>query len=187
MRRALFRGVADGQDVSVRYLYRHTPARHPRLMAAGLVAVGALVLASCGDGGSDALTLPEIELTDLETGELVGADAIDGPAIVNLWATWCGPCRTEMPAFQEVSTEYDDVRFVGVNQGDAGDAAAEFLDEVGVTFDQYLDPNGELTNALRVTGLPATFVIDADGTVVDVHNGALDPDGIRALVAELDV
>jgi cytochrome c biogenesis protein CcmG/thiol:disulfide interchange protein DsbE len=92
-----------------------------------------------------------------------------------------------MPAFQEVSTEYDDVRFVGVNQGDAGDAAAEFLDEVGVTFDQYLDPNGELTNALRVTGLPATFVIDADGTVVDVHNGALDPDGIRALVAELDV
>jgi phytoene dehydrogenase-like protein len=66
-------------------------------------------------------------------------------------------------------------------------SAAEFLDEVGVTFDQYLDPNGELTNALRVAGLPATFVIDADGTVVNVHNGALDPDGIRALVAELDV
>jgi thiol-disulfide isomerase/thioredoxin len=153
----------------------------------GLAAIGALALASCGGGGSDALTLPEIELTDLETGDLVGADAIGGPAIVNLWATWCGPCRTEMPAFQEVSTEFDDVRFVGVNQGDAGDAAAEFLDEVGVTFDQYLDPNGELTNALRVAGLPATFVIDADGVIVEVHNGALDPDGIRALVAELDV
>lgn len=171
----------------MRHLSRHPSVRHPRLTAVGLAAIGALALASCGGGGSDALTLPEIELTDLETGDLVGADAIGGPAIVNLWATWCGPCRTEMPAFQEVSTEFDDVRFVGVNQGDAGDAAAEFLDEVGVTFDQYLDPNGELTNALRVAGLPATFVIDADGVIVEVHNGALDPDGIRALVAELDV
>ena len=105
---------------------------------------------------------------------------------MNLWATWCGPCRAEMPAFQTVSTEIDDVRFVGVNQGDAGDAATEFLDEVGVDFDQYLDPDGALTNALRVAGLPATFVIDADGTIVEVHNGALDEDGIRALVAELD-
>lgn len=171
----------------MRHLFRHPTARHPRLAAVGLVAIGALVVASCGDEGSDALTLPEIELTDLATGRLVGADAIEGPAIVNLWATWCGPCRTEMPAFQQVSTEYDDVRFVGVNQGDAGDAAAEFLDEVGVTFDQYLDPNGDLTNALRVAGLPATFVIDADGVVVEVHNGALDPDGIRALVTELGV
>ncbi len=170
----------------MRHQSRHHSPRGPRLTTIGLVAFGALVLASCGDEGSAALTLPEIELTDLQTGELVDADAIDGPAIVNLWATWCGPCRTEMPAFQEVSTEFDDVRFVGVNQGDAGDAAAEFLDEVGVTFDQYLDPNGELTNALRVAGLPATFVIDADGVVVEVHNGALDPDGIRALVAELD-
>lgn len=171
----------------MRHPFRHHSPRGTRLTTVGLFALGALVVASCGDEGSDALTLPEIELTDLETGELVGADAIDGPAIVNLWATWCGPCRTEMPAFQEVSTEFDDVRFVGVNQGDAGDAAAEFLDEVGVTFDQYLDPNGELTNALRVAGLPATFVIDADGVVVEVHNGALDPDGIRALVAELGV
>lgn len=171
----------------MRHPFRLHSPRSTRLTTVGLFALGALVVASCGEEGSDALTLPEIELTDLETGELVGADAIDGPAIVNLWATWCGPCRTEMPAFQEVSTEYDDVRFVGVNQGDAGDAAAEFLDEVGVTFDQYLDPNGELTNALRVAGLPATFVIDADGVVVEVHNGALDPDGIRALVAELGV
>jgi thiol-disulfide isomerase/thioredoxin len=148
--------------------------------------VGALVLASCGNEGSDALALPDIELTDLATGELVGAASLDGPAIVNLWATWCGPCRAEMPAFETVSGEYDDVRFIGVNQGDAGDAAAEFLDEIGVTFDQYLDPDGDLTNALRVVGLPATFVIDDDGTIIEVHKGALDEAGIRDLVATLD-
>ena len=163
--------------------------RLPRATRVALIVAAlplAAGLAGCGSEGSDAQRLPEIELTDLATGELVGADAITGPAIVNLWATWCGPCRREMPAFEAVSGEYDDVRFVGVNQGDAGDAAAEFLVEVGVTFDQYLDPNGDLTNALRVAGLPATFVIDADGEVVTVHNGVLDEQGIRDLVATLD-
>lgn len=160
----------------------HRLVRSAALIVALPLAAG---LAGCGSEGSDALRLPEIELTDLATGDLVSADAIEGPAIVNLWATWCGPCRKEMPAFQAVSGEYDDVRFVGVNQADAGDAAAEFLDEVGVTFDQYLDPNGDLTNALNVAGLPATFVIDANGDVVTVHNGALDEQGIRDLVATL--
>lgn len=160
------------------------PRRLALLVAALPLAAG---LAGCGSEGSDAQRLPDIELTDLVTGELVGADAIEGPAIVNLWATWCGPCRKEMPAFETVSGEYDDVRFVGVNQADTGDAAAEFLTEVGVTFDQYLDPNGDLTNALRLPGLPATFVIDADGEILTVHQGALDEQGIRDLVAELEV
>jgi len=151
-----------------------------------LVLGGVLWLASCGSEGSGAPALPEVELTELDSGAIVDASDIGGPAIVNLWATWCGPCRAEMPAFQEVSTEFDDVRFVGVNQGDAGDAALEFLDEVGVSFDQYLDPTGELTDALRVSGLPATFVIGANGEVVEVHNGALDADGIRELVALVD-
>ncbi len=155
-------------------------------MTGGLSALAlALTITACGSESSETVALPQVELTDLATGESVMADTIEGPAIVNLWATWCGPCRAEMPAFQDVSTEYADVRFVGVNQGDAGDAAREFLDEIDVTFAQYLDPNGELTNALRVAGLPATFLIDADGTVVDVHNGALDADGIRRLVAQL--
>jgi cytochrome c biogenesis protein CcmG, thiol:disulfide interchange protein DsbE len=146
-------------------------------------------LAGCGSGGSDASDgqrLPEITLTEVQTGVTVDAASLEGPAVVNLWATWCGPCRQEMPAFQTVAGEYDDVRFVGVNQGDAGDAAADFLDEVGVTFDQYLDPDGDLTNALKVTGLPATFVLDAEGDIVAMHNGALDEQGIRDLVAELD-
>ncbi|MEZ5222696.1 MAG: TlpA disulfide reductase family protein [Ilumatobacteraceae bacterium] len=167
----------------------HRPRRPSARRAVLAVFPVVALLAACGgdDGGDDSADrLPAIELSDLTTGDLVDASALDGPAVVNLWATWCAPCRQEMPAFQAVSTEYDDVRFVGVNQGDAGDAAAEFLDEVGVTFDQYLDPNGELTNALEVVGLPATFVIDAEGTIVAVHNGALDEQGIRDLVAELD-
>lgn len=157
-----------------------------RSVLLALVTPAALWLAACGSGGGEASALPSIPLTELDTGAEVDAGSIGGPAIVNLWATWCAPCRAEMPAFQEVSAEVDGVRFVGVNQGDDGDAAGEFLDEVGVTFDQYLDPTGELTDALSVAGLPATFVIDADGVVVEVHQGALDADGIRDLVALVD-
>jgi thiol-disulfide isomerase/thioredoxin len=170
----------------------HRPRRVARplafALAAGSIAASTIVGSACGgsDENSDTPSIPSVELTDLRTGAPVDASTIVGPAVVNLWATWCGPCRKEMPAFQQVSTELTDVQFVGVNQGDAGDAASAFLDEVGVTFDQYLDPNGELTNSLEVAGLPATFLVDADGTVIEVHNGALDADGIRALVAELD-
>ena len=163
------------------------PARRARRAGLAGGVLLALALAACGSNdASDAQVLPDVELTELPSGSIVDAGDIGGPAIVNLWATWCGPCRAEMPAFQQVSTEFDDVRFVGVNQGDAGDAALEFLDEIGVTFDQYLDPTGELTDALRVSGLPATFVIGADGEVVEVHKGALDADGIRALAALVD-
>jgi cytochrome c biogenesis protein CcmG/thiol:disulfide interchange protein DsbE len=160
--------------------------RRVRITACALMTPATLWLAACGSGGGEPSALPSIPLTALDTGAEVDAASIGGPAIVNLWATWCAPCRAEMPAFQEVSAEVDGVRFVGVNQGDDSDAAAEFLDEVGVTFDQYLDPTGELTDALSVVGLPATFVIDADGDVVEVHKGALDADGIRELVALVD-
>ena len=67
----------------------------------------------------------------------------------------------------------------------AGDKAAGFLDDVGVTFDQYLDPDSAISAELRVSGLPATLVVDADGHVVEIHSGALDEDGIRDLAATL--
>jgi thiol-disulfide isomerase/thioredoxin len=81
-----------------------------------------------------------VELTALDGTATVRADDITGPAVINLWATWCGPCRAELPAFEAVHLQLADrVRFVGVNQGDEGGPAASFLDEVGVSFEQYLD------------------------------------------------
>ena len=144
----------------------------------------ALGLASCGAGGGGGGALPDVSLTPLSGGAAVSATDIDGPALVNLWATYCAPCRAEMPAFQAVSDELAGaVRFVGVNQGEDGADAQAFLDEVGVTFDQYLDPHGELADALGIAALPATAVVDDDGTVLAVHSGALDEQEIRDLVA----
>ncbi len=157
-----------------------------------VVALGfaAPALAGCGGSeGGDASGLPDVELMSIDEaadGETtVAASDLQGPALVNLWATWCGPCRAEMPAFQAVADQLGDVRVVGINEGDSGDEAAAFLDEVGVTFDQYLDPDSAISSELRVSGLPATLVVDSDGNVVDIHSGVLDEAGIVELAATL--
>lgn len=139
---------------------------------------------SCGSGSDHADTLPDVPLAELASGTATSASSIKGPAVVNLWATYCAPCRAEMPAFQAVSDDLAGaVRFIGVNEGDDAPSARKFLDEVGVSFDQYLDEDGALSAALGVTGLPATVVVDEQSHVVTIHSGALDEDEIRQLVA----
>lgn len=161
----------------------HGPAS--RAFRTTLVGVAAVALVACGSDSSAATRLPDVEVQDLVGGGTVLASELGGPAVVNLWATWCAPCRAEMPAFEAVHADIgDEVRFVGINEGDEGPAAAAFVAEVGVTFDQYLDLDGGLTDGLRIAGLPATVVLDEDGSVLTVHNGALTEDGLRSLIDE---
>lgn len=151
--------------------------------AAALGTAALVVVGGCGSA-PQAGPLPAVELQPLVGGEAIVADEIDGPAVVNLWATWCAPCRAELPAFQAASDQLEGrVRFIGVNQGDDGAPAAAFLDEEAVTFEQYLDPDGELSEDLGVTGLPATLFIAADGRT-ELHSGALDEGELLDLVAE---
>ncbi len=167
---------------------RERRGHRPRRFGACGVAVGltlAAALAACGsDAGSSGTTLPRADLVSLGDGSTVSTSDIDGPAVVNLWATWCGPCREELPAFQQVHDELGDaVRFVGVNQGDASGAVAEYLAEVGVDFEQFLDEDGALSDGLRITGLPATAFVAADGTLVEVHSGELNAEELRDLIS----
>lgn len=152
---------------------------------AAALSAAALVVAVSGCGEATTSSgLPDVELQALEAGAPIRADELEGPAVVNLWATWCAPCRAELPAFEAVHDRLgDQVRFVGVNQGDDGGPAAAFLDEVGVTFEQYLDADGALSEALDVTGLPATVFVAADGST-ELHSGALDEAELLDLVAE---
>lgn len=154
----------------------------PPVRRAALVAL-ALALGACGGGGDDGVA----PLTPVAPGaEALVLDEVSGPAIVNVWATWCAPCRAELPALQAVSDSDPAVaRVIGVNVGDEPAAVEAFLAELGVSFEQYLDPDGELMNSLGIVGLPASVILDADGTVVEVHQGALDEAGFRALVTEV--
>lgn len=142
---------------------------------APLVLVATVLLAACGDdGGSEATgSLPDLELPALDAGgPTLDVGALTGPAVVNLWATWCAPCRAELPAFQAVAAARDDVRFIGVNSTETGDARV-FLDELGVTYEQYVDDRGELAEELGAAALPVTVVVDADGSIVTEHLGPM--------------
>jgi cytochrome c biogenesis protein CcmG/thiol:disulfide interchange protein DsbE len=89
------------------------------------------------------------------------------PAVVNVWASWCGPCRFEFPALQKGSAAYGKrVAFLGVNSQDADDAAETFLEEAPVPYPSYTDGDGGIANELGARGLPATAFYDRHGKLV---------------------
>jgi cytochrome c biogenesis protein CcmG/thiol:disulfide interchange protein DsbE len=94
------------------------------------------------------------------------------PAVVNIWAAWCGPCRAEMPVMQRVSLDMGkQVAFVGVDMKDNREAATSFLRKIPVTYPSYDDPSGQVYNAEKLVGVPSTLFFDRDGKQTYVHQG----------------
>ena len=108
---------------------------------------------------------PDFELTSLK-GEPLVLSAMRGKIVVlNFWASWCAPCRFEMPFFEKMSQEWldKDIVFIGVSVFDEEEKAREFADKVGVTYPLGIDITGQVARDFRVTGLPTTYIIDRDG------------------------
>lgn len=123
--------------------------------------------------------LPPVQLACLGTGPAVDVARLAGPAVVNLWASWCYPCRQEMPLLQRA---HDDVRVVGVNTNDAQAAALKFAAKVGASYEQLDDPTGRLATALHAPGLPYTVAIDAAGAIVWHKAGVMAASDVAAAV-----
>jgi len=94
--------------------------------------------------------------------------------ILNYWATWCEPCKAEMPVFEQAQQQYRDRGLVvlGVNFQERDEEITAFLNQVGVTFPSLVDRTGEVARQWRATGLPTTFLIDRQGVIRDVRVGA---------------
>ena len=95
------------------------------------------------------------------------------PAVVNVWASWCGPCRFEFPVFQQASARYGKrVAFLGVDKQDSEDAAKTFLEEAPVPYPSYTDPSSDIAGALGAgRGLPDTAFYDRKGELTYLKQG----------------
>jgi len=119
---------------------------------------------------------PMLEGPKLGGGRLSLADFDGKVIVVNLWASWCGPCRREQPELERVWREYRDrgVQFLGLNLRDQQAAALAFQDEFDVTYPSFYDDSSRLAFELRAQVLPTTYVIDADGRIAFRLRGTTD-------------
>jgi thiol-disulfide isomerase/thioredoxin len=108
---------------------------------------------------------PEIELPLFDGETLLLSDLGGKVVVLNFWASWCPPCRWEMPSFEEIWREYkdQDVVFVGIAVSDEEKEARAFAESAGVSYPLGLDAAGEFARAYRVTSLPTTILIDREG------------------------
>lgn len=122
---------------------------------------------------------PEFEAIDLATGDSVSLrERYEGKVtLVNIWATWCVPCRVEMPAMQVVYDSLSSRGFriaaVSIDEGDAVEVR-NFAAELGLTFDILHDPSGRVQQVYQTTGVPESFLLDRDGVIVKRVIGAHD-------------
>lgn len=113
------------------------------------------------------------------------------PIVLNFWASWCGPCRIEMPDLQQTSMKYNGrVAVIGVNQGESDNTITTFGNEFNVTYPLLNDQDQMVNDAYMVNSLPTTIFIDADGIVREVQVGiitrAVLEDRIEQLIAQND-
>lgn len=108
------------------------------------------------------------------------------PVVLNLWATWCAPCRSEMPMMADVATQMNDVTFVFANQKEQPQRIAFFLATERLSLPNVvLDPRGDLGRAHASFGLPATIFLTSDGAVAGVHIGEISEIQLRSAIARL--
>ena len=144
-----------------------------------------LLVAACGPGAVTpkiGAEVPEHGLFDATpaTFRVVLRETNDRPTVVNVWASWCIPCKAEAPLLRADSERYGaDVRFLGVDTRDTRDAADAFIDEYGWTYPSAFDPDGKIMVDLKVLGLPATLFYRADGELGLVHTGEIKADQLE--------
>jgi thiol-disulfide isomerase/thioredoxin len=155
------------------------------LLVAALVSVPALAVAPQGPA-------PQFRLESMG-GKPVSLEQLKGQVVmINFWATWCGPCRQEMPLLEKLYAKYKPMGFtlLGVNVEPDSTLAAGFLQKTPVTFPILFDTKSEVSKLYEVAGMPSTAIIDRKGNLRWVHRGYKPGDEneylnqIRALVRE---
>jgi peroxiredoxin len=118
---------------------------------------------------------PDFTLTTLDGQPFRLSDLRGTPVVINFWATWCGPCRNEMPSLQAAATRFDgEIVVVGVDQGEDAATVQAFVDELGVRFPIALDTEMAVGARYNVKGLPITYFVDAEGMIRHLWVGEMN-------------
>jgi peroxiredoxin len=128
---------------------------------------------------------PPFELTTT-AGDKVNLSTLRGsPILVNFWATWCEPCRVELPGMELVYRDYQakGLHILAVNLGESSDTAKSWADEFGLTFDLLLDRNQQIAALYQLRGQPSTYVISPEGIITQIFYGPASQDGLQAAIA----
>lgn len=154
--------------------------------AVAAVALWGVVVRSGGSGDNlDASRFNTLTFTNEDGTEGTLADFEGQPLVVNFFASWCAPCRAEMPDIQSTFEQAQGkVAFVGVNADLTEDAWRSFVDESQVSYPTVFQPDNNIFSELGLIGMPSTVLINPDGTVAYLHSGIIDADELKDLIDE---
>jgi DsbE subfamily thiol:disulfide oxidoreductase len=154
-----------------------------------LLPLAALLLAACDVPRGGAVQVgaqaPAYAAETLD-GEREALSRMRGkPVLLNVWATWCHPCREEIPALEQLHRAYGprglQVIGVSIDQGDQEQGIREFMQEFGASYPVWLDPDGEVQTVFSTVGVPSTFLIGPDGEMLWKHVGPVKADDAELL------
>lgn len=135
---------------------------------------------------------PDFTVLDMDGADVTLADRLaDGkPIVLNFWATWCGPCKSELPAFDKAAAEYaDEITFMFINLTDGYqetvDGVKEFMEENGYTFPVYFDTTYSAAIPYGANSIPLTYFVTSDGVVVGGYMGAMAEETLYNYLTQL--
>jgi len=142
----------------------------------GLVVIVGLLLAACGGSAQYPMPgnpAPDFTLKDLQGRDVKLSQFKGKPVLLNFWASWCEPCRLELPLIEATQQKHQgqDLVILGVNNGEPPEVVQSFVNENHLTFPVVLDASNEVSRAYQVNGIPSSVFINSDGQIVNRHSG----------------
>ena len=149
-------------------------------------ALLAMVVTTCGGGpGQEVSSRPDLPGTNVDDFTAHMAD-LGRPAVVNVWASWCLPCRSEAPLLDQAHETFGDrIEFIGVDVQDSQPDAKKFLAEHGLDFDHFFDPDRAIPSHYGGLGTPITMIFAPHGELLAIHNGVIDEQTLAVHIDEL--